>query len=628
MKTTSLREQLTRAAMLTTSVAILLSGGALLLYELVSYRQTWVADLRTQARLLAGATVAALEFEDADAAQENLRLLKSQPKILAAAVYDVRGALVAAYAEPGMPVEARRSVHAASFEPVFQGATLEIAYPIEADDERLGVLYISTRHDIWSRMLGFGSILFVLGSVSLAAAFLLFSRLQRRITEPLARMTRVAGEVVATHNWALRAPATHYRDVGLLVDAFNGVLSECENRTRALEQEMVSRQGVEQELRKADERKDAFLATLAHELRNPLAPMTSAVALLQMARASPETQGKAVVVMDRQLKHMVRLVNDLLDASRIATGKLTLDLELLDIGKLVLHAVEGAQSIAEECRVAISLWPCDKELWLAGDEVRLTQVFANLLSNACRYTPAGGRVDVSVTEDAGCVVVSVRDTGVGVEPNMQARIFELFEQAGTSTERGRAGLGVGLTLCRQIVELHMGKITLSSEGPGCGSCFSVQLPRLPFNDEAHTNSSTEKAPELRRLHILIADDNVDLAENFAELLSASGHRVEVVHDGEAALQCAQLTLPDIALLDIGMPKLDGCEVARRIRSSPFTDRIHLVAISGWGEPADKERALLAGFDHHLVKPVQPQQLVQILVDAFEEFAASRPGELM
>lgn len=628
MKSTSLREQLMRAAMLTTSVAILLSAGALLLYELISYRQTWVADLRTQARLLAGASVAALEFDDSKAAHENLRLLRSHPNIRSATLYDSTGALFAAYAEPGVRVEARRVEAPASLEPSFHGTSLEVAFPVDAGGERLGILYLSARHDIWSRLLDFGTILLVLGSLSMAAAFLLFARLQVRITAPLERMTRVAGDVVSSHNWALRAPATHYRDLGKLVDAFNNLLSECEARTRELEREMESRRGIELELRKADEKKDAFLATLAHELRNPLAPMTSAVALMQMAKASPETRSKALVVLDRQIKHMVRLVNDLLDASRIATGKLALDVEPLELGELVVHAVDGAQTMAEECGVTLTLWPCNEEVWSAGDAVRLTQVFSNLLNNACRYTPAGGQVYVSVVGDAQSVVIAVRDTGVGVARHMQSRIFELFEQANDSQERGRAGLGVGLTLCRQIVELHQGTIELSSAGPGCGSCFSVKLPRLRPDNVAFDTVPSKKTAHLRRLRILVADDNVDLAENFAELLRAGGHAVEVVYDGDAALQRAKLNLPDIALLDIGMPKLDGYEVARQLKSAAPTDKIHLVAISGWGQPADKENALQAGFDHHLVKPVQAQELVRILVDAFEEFTASRPGELI
>ncbi|MDQ7744412.1 hybrid sensor histidine kinase/response regulator [Hydrogenophaga pseudoflava] len=627
MRPTSLREQLVRAAMQTTAVAMLLSAAALFFHELGSNRKAWVADLRTQAALLAEASVAALEFDDAKAAHANLALLKSQPRIEWAAMYDANGGLFATYGGPGAVVDVHRVAIHNELETTFRGSILELAYPIERDGEYLGTLHLSARHDIWTRMLVFAGILIALGSLSLAVAFYFFGSLQRRISAPLEKMTQVAQEVTSSHNWALRAPDTDYRDVALLVAAFNSLLSECQTRTSEIEKEVESRRRVEQELRKADHLKDVFLATLAHELRNPLAPMTSAVALLQMDKTPAETRAKAVVILDRQLKHMVRLINDLLDASRVATGKLSLDRQLVDMNDLVATAVEGVQSMAEKQDVGMNLHPADETPYVHGDAVRLTQVFSNLLNNACRYTPPGGQVDVTVKNDGASVLVTVQDTGIGVAPEMQTRIFDLFEQADKSLERGNVGLGVGLTLSRQIVELHEGLVTMTSDGPGKGSSFMVRLPRLQAQDTDHVGTDAADERPIRQLRILIADDNVDLAEGFAEILRARGHLVQVVHDGEAAIRCAVDTLPDIALLDIGMPKCDGYEVARRLRRSRTTEHIHLVAISGWGQASDKEAASLAGFDHHLVKPVQPRELERSLVESFEEFAASRPGEL-
>lgn len=626
MRPTSLHEQLMRAAMLTTFVAILLSAAALLTYELVTFRKAWVSDLQTQAELIAQSSTAAIEFEDPVAAYENLSVLRSQPRIQSAALYDLNGVLVASYSQTSAPLRARRSVHVPVFTPRFQGSTLEVAYPIERGSQRLGTLYLSARHDIWSKFADFAVIVLLVSTLSLATAYHLFNRLQRRITEPLQTMTKVAQEVISSHDWALRAPDTHYRDVGLLVDAFNRMLSECQTRTSELEQEMVSRQRVEQELRQADRQKDVFLATLAHELRNPLAPMTSAVALLQMTKASADTREKAVLVLDRQLKHMVRLINDLLDASRIATGKLSLHLEPLDIGQLLNTAVESAGSMAAQQGLQLTLRLPGETLCVNGDAVRLAQLFSNLLHNACRYTPHGGQVDVILFADLTDVHVAVHDTGIGVEADMQERIFELFTQADTSLERGAAGLGVGLTLSRQIVELHQGSVMMSSEGRDRGSCFTVRLPRIDCGDAVGAMTDAQQV-HLRRLRILVADDNVDLADNFAELLRANGHAVEVVHDGEAALQAARTHLPDIALLDIGMPKRDGYEVARQLRQDAATEGIHLVAISGWGQATDKEAARLAGFDHHLLKPVDPAELARLLVESFEEFASSRPADL-
>lgn len=627
-RASSLREQLMRAAMLTTLVVVLLSAVTLLLYELVSNRKAWVADLRTHADLVAGASTSALELNDPEAARESLFLLKAQPRIQSAALYDLDGRLFASYASTSTLLDARRPVDVPTFEPRFRGSILEVAYPIEREGQRLGTLYLSARHDIWPRLLGFTVTLLGLGAVSLTIAFYLFGNMQRRITAPLEDITKVAREVISTHNWALRAPATDSRDVGLLVDAVNRMLQECQTRTSELEQEVATRRNAEHELREADRQKDVFLATLAHELRNPLAPMTSAVALLQMSRTPPDMRDKAVNVLDRQIKSMVRLVNDLLDTSRATTGKLTLNLEPLDIGELISTAVEDAKCFAQRQGLALSVDLPKETICVDGDAVRLVQVLANLLNNACQYTPRGGRVEVVLTTEKSSVLIAVRDNGVGVAPDMQARIFDMFEQADKSLARVNAGLGLGLTLCRQIVELHNGEVTMTSDGAGRGSCFMVRLPRLECACDDEGDANGPDAMHLRPLHILIADDNVDTADNFAELLRSSGHTVDVVHDGEAALRQAQTTTPDIALLDIGMPKIDGHEVARRLRRSELTSNIHLVAISGWGFAADKEAAKLAGFDHHLIKPVDPEELVKLLVEAFAEFVASRPGDLV
>jgi len=627
MRATSLREQLVRAAVLTTLVAVLLNAAALFIHEWFSYRKDWVANIQTTANLVTDASVAALEVNDAQTAQRTLDMLGSKPQIQSAALYDLTGTLLAAYSRADDEIHDRRNVEVAPSEPTFRGSRLELTHPIQSDGELLGMLHLTARHDIGNRLLGFAFILLLSSGLCVVGAFLLFGRLQRRITAPLESMTRVAQDVITSHNWTLRAPRSNYSDVGQLVDAFNSLLYECQTRTSDLEQEALSRRHVEQQLRQADHQKNVFLATLAHELRNPLAPMTNAVALLRMPNATSGTRDKAVQVLERQLNHMVRLISDLLDTSRITTGQLSLTLQPLDISALVSTAVEETQTLAVQQEVAVHLHPAHDVLCVDGDPVRLAQVFSNLLNNACRYTPRGGQVDVSLVGDATSVYVFVQDTGVGVEPGMQKRIFDLFEQADKSLERGNVGLGVGLSLSRQIVELHKGEVTMTSEGKGRGSCFTVQLPRLKCVGEPAMLAADSRAVHLRRLQILIADDNIDLAESFAELLRASGHLVEVVHDGEAALQMARTQPPDIALLDIGMPKRDGFEVARQLRATPATSDILLVAISGWGAEADKRTAEQAGFDHYLVKPVEPADLVKILVEAFEEFAASRPGEL-
>lgn len=628
MRDTSLREQLVRAAVLTTLVVILLNAVALLIYEWVAYRKAWIANIQTTANLMADAAVPALELDDPESAHKTLGMLHSKPQIQAAALFDLAGKPFASFSRTGAPPEDQRNVSGALFAPTFSGSTLKIAYPIERDGELFGTLYLTAEHDIWTRLADFSVILLLSNGLSVLLAMFLFGRLQRRVMAPMETMTQVAQNVISSHNWALRAPSTAYRDVGQLVDAFNSLLSECESRTSELKQEAESRREVEQQLRQADRQKNEFLATLAHELRNPLAPMTSALALLQIPNAPTGTHDRAVLVLERQLRHMVRLIDDLLDASRISTGQLSLTLQPLDVNALVGTAVEEAETLAEQKGITLRMHPAAEALNVEGDPIRLAQVLTNLLNNACRYTPSGGKVDIYLVGEPSCVYVFVQDTGVGVDPTMQKRIFDLFEQADKSLKRGNVGLGVGLSLSRQIVELHRGQLSMTSEGQGRGSCFVVQLPRLRILREPAVSSADSRAVLLRRLQILIADDNVDLAESFAELLRASGHEVMVAHDGEGALHMARTHVPDIALLDIGMPKRDGYEVARRLRREEATREILLVAISGWGLETDKAIAEQAGFDHYLVKPVEPAELVGILVEAFEEFASSRPGELL
>lgn len=625
MRSTSLRQQLTRAAMLTTFLAIMLSAGALLIYELTVYRRAGVADMRTQADLIARSSAAALAAGDTHAAWENLYLLRQQPQIRAAAVYGGDGVLIASHTTtPKSQLSARVPIDSNAWGPRFSGSMLETVRPVEYNGKRIGMLYLKAEHEVWERFAAFALIVLAVSAVSLVSAFYLFVHLQRRITAPLEKMTEVAHEVVGSHNWSLRAPATDYKDLDVLVDAFNRMLSECEVRTSELEREMVTRQGIEHELRQADRQKDTFLATLAHELRNPLSPMTSAVALLQMPAASQQTRDRALTVLERQLEHIVRLVNDLLDASRVTTGKLSLDTSPVNIADVLRSTCDAAQALANQQGLQLALHLPDDALHVNGDAIRLTQVFSNLLNNACRYTPLGGRVDVTLTAQDATVQVSIADTGIGVEPVMQERIFDLFEQANQTLHRGSAGLGVGLTLSRQIIQLHNGSLSMQSEGLNRGSCFTVCLPRLHREPHAPVATTAPGTVPMRPLHILIADDNVDLTVSFSELLSSYGHRVEVVHDGAAAVRAARANVPDIALLDIGMPSLDGYQVARQLRADATTQHIHLVAITGWGRDADREEARTAGFDHHLLKPVNPNEILRLLGETHEQFQALRP----
>jgi signal transduction histidine kinase/ActR/RegA family two-component response regulator len=612
-RATTLRGQMTRVSMLTTLAALLLSAGSLLVYEFISFRDAWVADLRTQADLIAHSTEAAIVFNDPKAAQENLALLKLKPRVRSAAIFQANGLPFASFVAAGgaaPPARVDRELLAQGSR--FVGSRLEISYPIEHDGELVGSVYLQAEHDVWTRAATYAAILVAVTAGSLALAYIVFGRLQRAVTDPLARMTQVAHEVVQGRDWSLRAPGSMNRDIAVLVAAFNGMLAEVESRTGELEREMLVRQDAEAELRVVDRKKDEFLATLAHELRNPLAPMTNAVALVRRPSLDPVLRDKASSILDRQLRHMVRLIDDLLDVSRVATGKLSLQVENVDLVAVLRSAVELAEPAATARRLELTsrlpTLPCP----MVGDSARLLQVFSNLLNNACRYTPPGGRIEVEARALDGSVEVTVRDSGVGIEPTMQGRIFDLFEQADKSLERGNAGLGIGLTLARQLVQLHGGTIEAKSEGLGRGSTFVVRLPRAPAQADATTRTALAPLPAGGAVRVVLADDNVDFAESLQTILEMHGHRVVVVNDGEAALAAVRRQLPDVAVLDIGMPGLNGYEVARRLRADAATAALTLIAVTGWGQATDKQAAADAGFDKHLLKPLNPDDLLDIL----------------
>ncbi len=622
VKLTTLQSQLTRASLLTTFLVLLVCSAALLTYEYITSRSNWAAEMRTQADFIAHNSAAALVFNDPRAAQENLSLLHLQQRIHTAAIYDKEGRVFAFFRARGQeplphlldPALLRAGV-------IFSGSTLTMAYPIRHEDERVGTVYLEGGHDMLGRIVTYGLILVAVMSMGLGIAVLFFNRLLRRVARPLDEMTQVAQEVMAHRAWGLRARETEYQDIGVLVAAFNGMLAEVQARTGELEVEMAERVRAEQGLRQADRRKDEFLATLAHELRNPLAPMTTALALLRRERSTPEVREKSMTILQRQLAQMVRLIDDLLDVSRVSTGKLSLRIERLELVDLLRSTVELFQGTAADKGLSLSFEEPGIAVPLAGDAARLAQVFSNLLSNACRYTPLGGRIAVSVTRHDDLVDVAVQDSGLGIDPSLQHRIFDLFEQGDKSLERGSAGLGIGLTLARQLVQLHGGEISVHSAGRNQGSRFVVRLPldqalQLPPPPAAAT-APRAAASDARSLRVLVADDNVDFATSLAELLRGFGHVVDVVHDGAAALTAAQRQVPEVALLDIGMPHLNGYELARKLRAEPGLNSTLMVAITGWGQASDREEALRAGFDLHLTKPVDPALLSGLL------FAASQ-----
>jgi PAS domain S-box-containing protein len=369
----------------------------------------------------------------------------------------------------------------------------------------------------------------------------------------------------------------------------------------------------EDALREADRRKDEFLAILAHELRNPLAPIRYALAITKQPGRSAEQQRQAEAVVERQVEHMSRLLEDLLDVSRITHGTLELRKVKIELSTIVTSAIEAARPLLDAKQHALSVELPDEVIQLEADPVRMAQVFANLLINAAKYTDQGGQVVLSARREGAEVIVSVRDNGIGISPEMMPRLFTLFSQAGTALERSEGGLGIGLALAQGLLRLHGGSIAASSGGRQRGSEFSVRLPLSePLPEAEPALTPDEPHVSSNRLRVLVADDNRDSAELSAALLELWGHDAYTGHTGREALDLATRHRPDVSLLDIGMPDLNGYEVAAEIRKVPWGERMVLIAVTGWGREEDKKRALSAGFDHHLTKPIDPRTLKSLL----------------
>ena len=379
--------------------------------------------------------------------------------------------------------------------------------------------------------------------------------------------------------------------------------------------DITERKAAEEKLREADRRKDEFLAMLAHELRNPLAPIGAAAELLQRIKLDETMIKRTSQIIGRQVGHMTALIEDLLDVSRVTRGLVQLDSEPLDVGAVLHEAVEQVMPLIQARRHDLALRLPPPGTLVAGDRKRLVQVVANLLNNAAKYTPEDGRLEVASFIDAERrLCIDVVDNGIGMAPELAARAFELFAQAERSSDRSSGGLGLGLALVKSLVDLHGGAVACDSAGPGRGSRFSVCLPLLERQGGAAVLPCDEprSAAPPGSLRVMVVDDNVDAAVTLSMLLEAGGHQVAVEHEALRALECAQQFSPQVCLLDIGLPGIDGLELARRLRALPQAANALLVAVTGYGQARDRDQILGAGFDHHLVKPIDTGRLYALL----------------
>jgi signal transduction histidine kinase/CheY-like chemotaxis protein len=397
---------------------------------------------------------------------------------------------------------------------------------------------------------------------------------------------------------------------------------------RSLQSEIVERRTAEAELQEANQRKDEFLAMLSHELRNPLAPIRNALEVIRRIAPPDPKFNWAGDVMDRQVRHLTRLVEELLDVARISQGKIQLNKEPVDLAAVIAQSVETAQPFIDARGHTLSVKLPDTPVWLQGDFARLAQVVSNLLHNSAKYSEDGGRIQLELCVEDGQAIVIVRDNGIGIDATLLPRIFDLFAQGSRSLDRIQGGLGVGLTLARRLVELHGGKVEAFSEGAKKGAEFRVSIPCVSVvrGAEDPCESAGATSAVLGR-RILIVDDNQDAAESIAQYLQLEGHEVKTVGDGLQALACVPVFAPQIVVLDIGLPVLNGYEVCRRMRKMPATQDALLVALTGYGQKEDQVRASEAGFDRHFVKPTDPRVLVDLIAQWPVQADGDRAGQV-
>jgi signal transduction histidine kinase/CheY-like chemotaxis protein len=459
----------------------------------------------------------------------------------------------------------------------------------------------AARHDQLMSLLGLGATtMLALLAAWLAGDILIVQRV---------RKLRDTARSIAAGNLDARTGIEYGgEEIGNLAQALDEMAATLQKKENA-------RSLAERELRAADQRKDEFLAMLAHELRNPLAPISTGAHLLKMLHSDNAQIGQTCAIITRQVEHMTGLVDDLLDVSRVTRGLVSLSSQVLDLNGVIDDAAEQIRPLIGARRHKVVLDLPSEPAHVKGDHKRLVQVVANLLGNATKYTPEGGHIELRLALDGHDYVLSVSDDGIGMEPGLVTRVFDLFTQAERTPDRSQGGLGLGLALAKSLVELHGGSVSASSAGLGKGSTFTVRLPRYAQAvppQPALPGEKSRPAGPVTPLRVLLVDDNVDAVHTLQLFLGAAGHQVEIAYCAADAIELAKVFRPDVCLLDIGLPDFDGNELARRLRRLPQAAGVTLVAMTGYGRQQDRDMAVASGFDHYLVKPVDTVQLSDIL----------------
>ncbi len=592
----------------TTAIAFVCAGSALLITELRQSRIAWRDDLATEANILALATVPALAAGDVDGARRSLEALRAKESIRIAAVYTPDGLLFASYARSGSTPP--RVPPAADVARDSRGERAALLHDVTQNGARLGTIYLQAQYDVTGRVVAYLNVLLFVLLLGVTVALLTARWLRGAITTPLIAMANVARQVVERGDYTLRVREGTSDETGVVTRAFNRMLEE---------------------VQESDRRKDEFLATLAHELRNPLAPIRNAVRILDMPAADERTRKWGREVIARQVHHMALLLDDLLDVSRITRGQLELRREHVDLAQIVAVALETARPIVDRKRHQLDVVVPPEPIRLDADALRLSQAIGNLLTNAAKYTDPGGHIQLVVTREPDELRIRVRDDGIGLAPENMPNLFTMFSQVRSVVDRAEGGLGIGLALVKGLTGLHGGTVEAHSEGLGRGSQFTMRLPRaLVVEDSLRLPAATDEvlAPTIKE-SVLVVDDNRDACESLAVRLRLSGYDVTTATSGPAALQLFPRVRPAAVLLDIGMPGMDGYEVAQRLRRDEAGRVAVLVALTGWGQENDKERARIAGFDAHFTKPVETDhllaQLATLLATRARQAQAATPA---
>ena len=610
-----IRRKLALMTLASSVIALVFAGVGVFTWDVLQYRREIARDLEALARTLGENSTASITFEDPRAAGDTLAVLEIHPNVEYACMFRADGSLFATYFRDGRGAC-----------PSLTAEMLEVGW---RDGQIIAPIYIGPRHvgsllihrdlrDVVERLSVLGGIMTALLAFAVLVAALVGHRMQRTIADPLLALANTARVVSETKNYSLRGVVKSNDEVGTVVRSFNDMLDRVEERNAELSQ--------------ANRLKDEFLATLSHELRTPLNAILGWIRIVRSADLAPETRTRALESIERNAGLQARLIEDLLEVSRIVTGKLHLQTRRADLATIVDAAVEIVQPAATAKNIRLNAVTVVRPAMTKGDPDRLQQVVWNLLSNAVKFTPPGGTINLRLSRDRG-YLLTVSDDGIGIDPAMLPQMFQPFRQLDASPTRQQGGLGLGLAIVRQLVELHGGTVSARSQGAGTGATFEVRLPSVLPADEPHRHEPTP-VPDpalpsrlLSGIDVLVVDDEEDARELLKTVFDSHGAAVTAVASVAEALREVERSVPQVIVSDIGMPTEDGFSLMRRIRARPARagGNVPAVALTAYASASDRDAALAAGFQAHVAKPFEPDAVVRLIHDLIRPPLPSRSG---